>query len=64
MNKIDYNKKMLGKEVLVKSLSSEWLGKVIEVLDDENVLVMNKEDEQPFNVNIYDIRSINDEKKD
>ena len=66
MNKIDYNKKMLGKFVLVKRarrVDDDWIGQIIGVLDAENFTVVNNESKETFKVNIYDIRSVKNEKK-
>ncbi len=65
MKKIDYNKKMVGKSVLVESgKESQWKGKVVSVLDEDTFLVSNPKTGATFKVSIYDVRSSgSDEKK-
>ena len=61
MNKIDYNKKMLGKKVSVKEGPTLWRGEVTEVLDEENFRVLSEAGET-YIINIHDVRSLEDEK--
>lgn len=64
MNKIDYNKKMVGKSVLVEDEHSPWKGKIVSVLDEDTFLVSNPKTGATFKVSIYDVRSFgSDEKK-
>ena len=55
MERIEANKKMIGKSVLVMDESGEWLGEVVGVKDADTFLVRN--DTQTVEVDIYDIRS-------
>ena len=44
MNKIDYNKKMVGQDVVVtESKKEDWFGRVVDILSEEVFLVENKE---------------------
>tara|TARA_Y100001972_G_C7637229_1_gene320010 strand:+ start:46 stop:234 length:189 start_codon:yes stop_codon:yes gene_type:complete len=58
MNKIDYNKKMVGKSVLVESSgANQWKGKIVSVLDEDTFLISNPKTGITFKVSIYDVRS-------
>ena len=59
MNKIDYNKKMVGKSVWVIDSPKSWMGTVENVLDEETFVVKNAIKSTIHNVNIYDVREIN-----
>jgi RNase P/RNase MRP subunit p29 len=56
MNKIDYNRKMIGKTVKVASPGQpEWVGIVEDVKDEEILLI--REETVLKEVSIFDIRS-------
>ena len=58
MNKIDYNKKMVGKSVFVERLgANRWSGKIVSVLDEDTFLISNSKTGITFKVSIYDVRS-------
>ena len=56
-SKVDINKKMVGKPVLVVSQGVSWTGVVSDVLDEKTFRVTNIKG-QNKNVDIFDIRSI------
>lgn len=56
MNKIDINKKMIGKRVLV-NYNPPWEGKIVSVVNEENFSVL-KESGKTTTVHMYDIRSL------
>jgi len=56
-NKVEINKKMVGKPVLVVSQGVSWTGVVSDVLDEKTFRVTNIKG-QNKNVDIFDIRSI------
>jgi len=56
-DKIEINKKMIGKQVRVVADSFEWAGEVVDVKDSETLLVANGSG--LVAVNIFDVRSIN-----
>ena len=63
MNKMDYNKKMIGKKVSVQEAHGIfWIGRVMGVIDDYNLSVSNPNG-KTSTVSIYDIRSVADEEK-
>tara|TARA_Y100001973_G_scaffold59283_1_gene87264 strand:+ start:2583 stop:2783 length:201 start_codon:yes stop_codon:yes gene_type:complete len=63
MNKVDYNKKMIGKSVLVQEkFSTPWRGEVVGVVDDENLSIRNSSG-AVSTVHIYDVRSIKNEEE-
>ncbi|MBC8395308.1 MAG: hypothetical protein H8E05_01305 [Bacteroidetes bacterium] len=63
MNKIDYNKKMLGKTALVRGeLGKEREVKILGVVDEENFEVIEEEGGVKYIVSMYDIRSLKNEK--
>ena len=53
---IEFNKRMIGKRILVVSEEYEGPAKIVEVIDEENFLVKTK-DSQKFEVSMFDIRS-------
>ena len=65
MNKIDYNKKMLGKSVLVQTRSGdEREVEILRVVDEENFEVVEKtkmHGDTTYIVSMYDIRSLKNE---
>ena len=56
MSRIFFNKRMIGKRVLV-AVARPWEGEIVDVIDDENFSVMDTGGEISA-VSIYDIRSI------
>lgn len=54
---IEFNKRMIGKRILVVSGEYEGPAKIVEVIDEENFLVQAK-DSQKFEVSMFDIRSL------
>jgi hypothetical protein len=56
-DKIEINKKMIGKQVRVVADFFEWAGEVVDVKDSETLLVANGS--ELVAVNIFDVRSIN-----
>ena len=54
---IEFNKRMIGKRILVVSGEYEGPAKIVEVIDEENFLVETK-DSQKFEVSMFDIRSL------
>ena len=56
MKKIDFNKKMIGKDVIVIAKSSQWEGRVVDVIGDDTLIVKNKKSEL-HEISIYDNRS-------
>jgi hypothetical protein len=54
---IEFNKRMIGKRILVVSGEYEGPAKIVEVIDAENFLVQAK-DSQKFEVSMFDIRSL------
>mgnify|MGYP001168106666 FL=1 len=54
---IEFNKRMIGKRILVVSEEHEGPAKIVEVIDEENFLVETK-DSQKFEVSMFDIRSL------
>lgn len=55
-NKVQFNRKMVGKTVLVVSQGDSWAGVVSDVLDEKTFIVTNTKG-QNKNVDIFDIRS-------
>ena len=53
---IEFNKRMIGKRILVVSEEYEGPAKIVEVIDEENFLVKTK-DSQKLEVSMFDIRS-------
>lgn len=56
-DKIEINKKMIGKQVRVVADSFEWVGEVVDVKDSETLLVANGSG--LVAVDIFDVRSVN-----
>ena len=56
MNKIEINKKMIGKKVLINS-NPPWEGRVVGVINEEALSVM-KPTGKVATVDIYDVRSL------
>ena len=56
-SKVDINKRMVGKTVLVVSKGNSWTGVVSDVLDEKTFKVTNIKGENK-NVDIFDIRSV------
>ena len=64
MNKIDYNKKMVGQDVVVtESKKEDWFGRVVDILSEEVFLVENKEG-KTFKVDMFDVRSLSQNEKE
>jgi|TARA_R110000751_G_scaffold23569_3_gene65082 hypothetical protein len=61
MKKIDYNKRMLGKSVLVKTEAGDQRVEVVRVIDEEHFEVSPEGEGQKFLVSIHDLRSIENE---
>tara|TARA_Y100001938_G_scaffold9468_1_gene11708 strand:- start:1693 stop:1890 length:198 start_codon:yes stop_codon:yes gene_type:complete len=61
MNKIDFNKRMIGQDVCLTNHTPEQVVEVVGVVDDESFLV-KMTGGQVLTVSIYDIRSLEDEK--
>ena len=56
-SKVDINKKMVGKTVLVASEGNNWTGVVSDVLDEKTFKVTDIKGENK-SVDIFDIRSV------
>tara|TARA_B100000214_G_scaffold366454_1_gene335427 strand:+ start:57 stop:242 length:186 start_codon:yes stop_codon:yes gene_type:complete len=56
-SKVDINKKMVGKTVLVVSEGNNWTGVVSDVLDEKTFKVTDIKGENK-SVDIFDIRSV------
>lgn len=56
-SKVDINKKMVGKTVLVVSQGNNWTGVVSDVLDEKTFKITNIKGENK-SVDIFDIRSV------
>tara|TARA_Y100000361_G_scaffold24217_1_gene19286 strand:+ start:565 stop:750 length:186 start_codon:yes stop_codon:yes gene_type:complete len=56
-SKVDINKKMVGKTVLVVSEGNNWTGVVSDVLDEKTFKITNIKGENK-SVDIFDIRSV------
>lgn len=54
---INFNKKMIGKKVIVVNSGEEIKGKIVDVIDEENFLVEVSKTKQNIEVSMYDIRS-------
>lgn len=54
---IEFNKKMIGKRILVISGEYEGPAKIVEVIDEENFLVEVSKTKENIEVSMYDIRS-------
>ena len=57
-NYIEYNKKMIDKQVLVRSPEGEWIGYVKEVKDKTTFRVLSIKEDELIDVDIFDIRSM------
>tara|TARA_Y100001951_G_C11217307_1_gene226571 strand:- start:354 stop:545 length:192 start_codon:yes stop_codon:yes gene_type:complete len=55
---IEYNKKMIDKQVLVRSSEGEWVGYVKEVKDKNTFRVLKIKEDELIDVDIFDIRSM------
>lgn len=58
MNKIDFNKKMLGKKVSVETNGEPWVGQIVEIVDEDNFAVLSSFTGKIQTISIYDIRSL------
>tara|TARA_R100000406_G_scaffold87654_1_gene72478 strand:- start:214 stop:402 length:189 start_codon:yes stop_codon:yes gene_type:complete len=54
---INFNKKMIGKKVIVVNSGEEIKGKIVDVVDEENFLVEVSKTKENIEVSMYDIRS-------
>ena len=63
LNKEDlsYNKRMIGRKVLVLESSKEWKGVVLNVVDEETFEVENVKTKELENVDMFRIRTLEDE---
>ena len=55
---IEYNKKMIDKQVLVMSSEGDWIGYVKEVKDKDTFRVLRLKEAELMDVDIFDIRSM------
>ena len=55
---IEYNKKMIDKQVLVRSSEGDWIGYVKEVRDKNTFRVLKIKEDELIDVDIFDIRSM------
>jgi hypothetical protein len=55
---IEYNKKMIDKQVLVRSSEGDWIGYVKEVRDKNTFRVLKLKEDELIDVDIFDIRSM------
>ena len=55
---IEYNKKMIDKQVLVRSSEGDWIGYVKEVKDKDTFRVLRLKEAELMDVDIFDIRSM------
>ncbi len=62
MNKIEFNKRMIGKKVSLLNMQDLTIGKILEVLDEDNFIVETPDGEK-ITASIYDIRSLEDAKR-
>ena len=62
MNKIEFNKRMIGKKVSLLNMQDLTIGKILEVLDEDNCIVETPDGEK-ITASIYDIRSLEDAKR-
>ena len=62
MNKIEFNKRMIGKRVSLLNMQDLTIGKILEVLDEDNFIVETPDGER-ITASIYDIRSLEDVKR-
>tara|TARA_B100000085_G_C18325671_1_gene424103 strand:+ start:156 stop:347 length:192 start_codon:yes stop_codon:yes gene_type:complete len=62
MKKIEYNKKMVGKTVIVSTRGKgDWKGTVVDVINEDEFLVTDPLG-KTHNISMYDIRSLSNEK--
>tara|TARA_Y100000401_G_scaffold14033_1_gene9545 strand:+ start:271 stop:468 length:198 start_codon:yes stop_codon:yes gene_type:complete len=63
LNKEDlsYNKRMIGRRVLVLDSLKEWKGVVLNVVDEETFEVENVKTKELENVDMFRIRTLEDE---
>ena len=54
---INFNKKMIGKNVVITNNNQTVKGKIIDVVDEENFLVEVSKTKENIEVSMYDIRS-------
>ena len=54
---INFNKKMIGKKVIVVNSGEEIKGKIVDVVDEENFLVEVSKTKENIEVSMYEIRS-------
>lgn len=54
---INFNKKMIGKNVVITNNNQTVKGKIIDVVDEENFLVEVSKTKENVEVSMYDIRS-------
>ena len=57
LNKKDYMKAMIGQEVVVTNPPPNWLGEVVEAVDQETLLIKKKANGSLEKVNIFYVRS-------
>jgi len=62
MNKIEFNKRMIGKKVSLLNMQDLTIGRILEVLDEDNFIVETPDGEK-ITASIYDIRSLEDGKR-
>tara|TARA_R100000008_G_scaffold84123_2_gene70797 strand:- start:1133 stop:1330 length:198 start_codon:yes stop_codon:yes gene_type:complete len=55
---LEIHRKMIGKTVRVLDGNYSWIGKVTEVLDEQNFSVKRNKEADPKTVNMFDIRSL------
>ena len=58
---ISYNKRMIGRRVLVLDSLKEWKGVVLNVVDEETFEVENVKTKELENVDMFRIRTLEDE---
>ena len=62
MKRIEYNKKIVGKTVIVSTREKgDWRGTVVDVVNEDEFLVTDILG-KTHNISIYDIRSLSNEK--
>lgn len=55
---LDIHRKMVDKTVRVIDGSYSWIGKVVDIVDSENFLIKRSRENDPKQVNMFDIRSL------
>jgi len=55
---LEIHRKMIGKTVRVLDGDYSWIGKVMEVLDEQNFSVKRSKEADPKKINMFDIRSL------